>query len=163
VGGTSLTKASNARGWSEAVWSGTGSGCSRLIAQPSWQNYATNQNTYSAYNNTSCLKRIETDISAVADPTTGVAVYGPSGIATRSAWLVFGGTSVAAPLIGGMYGTKGGVSSGTVGPQQIWVNAPSGLNDVTTGSNGSCVAYCAAGVGYDSPSGNGTPNGTGGL
>ncbi len=37
VGGTSLTHASNSRGWSETAWSGAGSGCSSLVAQPSWQ------------------------------------------------------------------------------------------------------------------------------
>ena len=33
VGGTSLTKASNTRGWSESAWSGAGSGCSTLERQ----------------------------------------------------------------------------------------------------------------------------------
>ena len=37
VGGTTLTQASNARGWNEAAWSGAGSGCSSFEAKPSWQ------------------------------------------------------------------------------------------------------------------------------
>src|SRR5207253_10029030 len=37
VGGTSLKTASNSRAWSETVWSGAGSGCSKYIARPSWQ------------------------------------------------------------------------------------------------------------------------------
>ena len=40
---------------------------------------------------------------------------------------------------------------------------PSALNDVTSGANGSCPAHpflCHAKVGYDGPTGLGTPNGT---
>ena len=53
-----------------------------------------------------CTMRMEADISVVGAPGTGVAVYGPTS-ATASAWLVFGGTSVGAPLIAGMYAAKG--------------------------------------------------------
>ena len=37
VGGTTLTQASSARGWTETAWSGAGSGCSAYEAKPSWQ------------------------------------------------------------------------------------------------------------------------------
>jgi hypothetical protein len=39
----------------------------------------------------------------------------------------------------------------------------SNLNDVTSGSNGSCAVsyYCNAQAGYDGPTGLGTPNGLG--
>ena len=37
VGGTTLKKAENSRGWSETVWSGTGSGCSAYDEKPLWQ------------------------------------------------------------------------------------------------------------------------------
>src|SRR5204863_69854 len=37
VGGTSLKRASNARGWTETVWSGAGSGCSAYEPKPSLQ------------------------------------------------------------------------------------------------------------------------------
>ena len=42
---------------------------------------------------------------------------------------------------------------------------PQGLNDVTSGSNGSCggTYYCTGKVGYDGPTGLGTPNGTTGF
>jgi subtilase family serine protease len=46
------------------------------------------------------------DVSAVADPYTGVAVYAPVS-ATASEWLEFGGTSVSAPLIAGIIATHG--------------------------------------------------------
>ena len=90
VGGTTLTKAANTRGWSETAWNKGGSGCSSVYAKPSWQH------------DPLCTSRVEADISAVADPATGVAVYGPNGFG-GSSWLVFGGTSVSAPLIGGIY------------------------------------------------------------
>jgi len=83
VGGTSLSPASNSRGWTESAWNGAGSGCSSFDAKPSWQTVTTN-----------CSRRAEADVSAVADPNTGVAVYQTFG---ASGWAVYGGTSVAAP------------------------------------------------------------------
>ncbi|MEA3049280.1 MAG: hypothetical protein QOG84_1116 [Sphingomonadales bacterium] len=146
VGGTHLVRASNARGWSETAWSSGGSGCSTVYAKPSFQS------------DPLCTARMEADVSAVGDPNTGVAVYGPTS-RTRSGWLVFGGTSVSAPLIGGIYGVTGHTPTGAA---SIYANTAS-LNDVTSGTNGSCggTYFCTAGVGYDGPTGNGTPNGTG--
>jgi subtilase family serine protease len=144
VGGTHLTTAANSRGWTETVWSGTGSGCSSVYAKPSWQH------------DSGCAKRMEADVAADADPNTGVAVYGPTS-SRRSGWMVFGGTSVAAPLVAGIYGVNGG--SVTYGSNPY--SNTGALFDVTSGSNGSCsVAYfCHGEVGYDGPTGLGTPNG----
>ena len=99
---------------------------------------------------------MEADVSADADPNTGVAVFGP-GSSGRSGWLVFGGTSVAAPLIGGIYGENGGTVNYGGNPYA----KISALNDVTSGSNGSCggTYFCTAGPDYDGPTGLGTPNG----
>jgi hypothetical protein len=144
VGGTSLSKASNSRGWTETAWSSAGSGCSAYEAKPAWQT------------DSGCAKRTVADVSAVADPNTGVSVYGPGG--HGSAWAVYGGTSVAAPLVGGIYGNNGGsVSAGGSNPY----GATGALNDVVSGSNGSCggTYFCTAGAGYDGPTGLGTPNG----
>jgi hypothetical protein len=45
-------------------------------------------------------------------------------------------------------------------PTQFPYQASSGLRDITAGSNGSCGSYlCAAGTGYDGPTGLGVPNG----
>jgi len=145
VGGTHLVTASNSRGWTETVWSGAGSGCSTVYAKPTWQHDA------------SCSKRMEADVSAIADPNTGVAVYGPTS-SRRSGWLVFGGTSVAAPLIGGIYGNNGGTVNYGSDPYSHTAN----LFDVTSGSNGSCggTYFCTGVTGYDGPTGLGTPNGT---
>jgi subtilase family serine protease len=145
VGGTSLAHSTTARGWSERAWSGAGSGCSKVYAKPVWQS------------DPLCAKRMEADVSAVADPNTGVAVYAQVSN-TRSSWLVFGGTSVAAPLIAGMYGLKDTAVNYGSDPY----SHTSSLYDVTSGSNGSCGGsyLCTAGPGYDGPTGLGTPNGS---
>ena len=95
-------------------------------------------------------------MSAVADPATGVAVYGPVGL-FRSGWLVFGGTSVAAPLIGGIYGERGDT---VVGAASLYAR-PDAFFDIISGSNGFCGGslLCTAGPGYDGPTGLGTPMG----
>ena len=154
VGGTTLTHASNTRGWSETVWSGTGSGCSAYIAKPSWQK------------DTGCSRRTVGDVAADADPNTGVAVYDTYG---QGGWLVFGGTSVASPIIASVYALAGNAGSVTYGSYSY--THRSSLNDVTSGSNGRCTRgrntsqqyLCTGEPGYDGPTGNGTPNGTGGL
>lgn len=146
VGGTSLTRSSGGRGWSESAWSGAGSGCSAVYAKPSWQS------------DSGCSRRTVADVSAVADPATGVAVYGPTS-ANRAAWLVFGGTSVAAPLVAGVYGNNG--SAFETYPAAGLYARSSYLYDVFSGSNGSCGGsyLCTSVVGYDGPTGLGTPNG----
>jgi subtilase family serine protease len=148
VGGTSLTKSSDARGWSESAWDGAGSGCSTLNTAQDGQAGAS----------TGCQGRAVADVSAVADPATGVAVYDTYG--GVGGWLVFGGTSVAAPVIGGVYGLAGNAAS--VDNNYPYAHADA-LFDVTTGSNGTCTPaqLCTAGPGWDGPTGLGTPNGTG--
>jgi hypothetical protein len=149
VGGTSLSHASNSRGWNETVWSGAGSGCSATYPKPTWQ---TDGN---------CARRTVADVSAVADPNTGVAVYGPV-TARRSGWMVFGGTSVASPLVAGVYGANGGSASYGSDPYNAFKSNPGVVFDVTSGSNGSCAGsyLCTGTSGYDGPTGLGTPNGT---
>jgi len=145
VGGTSLVRSNNARGWSETAWSGAGSGCSTVYAKPVWQL------------DTGCRRRTVADVSAIADPNTGVAVFAPVS-ATQSAWTVFGGTSVASPIIAAVYG----VNDGAVNHGNDPYNHVNSLNDVTSGSNGNCGGsyLCTARVGYDGPTGLGTPKGT---
>ncbi len=152
VGGTSLSAASNARGWSETVWSGTGSGCSSYITKPSWQTDA------------KCGNRTVGDVAADADPNTGVAVYDSYAYQGMKGWLVFGGTSVASPIIASVYALAGNAQSLNLnGASYIYSHASGNLNDVTSGSNGSCggTYLCTGEPGYDGPTGLGTPNGTG--
>jgi subtilase family serine protease len=165
VGGTSLRAAANSRSWTESAWSGAGSGCSSQISKPSWQT------------DTGCSRRTVADVSAVADPNTGVAVYDSYGSSGGNNWYVFGGTSVASPIIASVYGLAGnvGLPGSTDYPAKLAYASPDSLFDVTSGSNGNCTrkvrrggssgaAYlCTAGAGYDGPTGLGTPNGTSGF
>jgi len=146
VGGTSLAHAANARGWSETVWSGAGSGCSSQESKPSWQT------------DSGCATRTVADVSAIADPNTGVAVYSVS----QGGWVVFGGTSVASPIIASTFALAGKPAANTYPVTYLYAHANL-LNDVTGGSNGSCggTYLCTGVVGYDGPTGLGTPNGTG--
>ncbi|WP_256725499.1 hypothetical protein [Streptomyces sp. IMTB 2501] len=151
VGGTSLSRASNSRGWSESVWStgsteGTGSGCSADEAKPTWQA------------DTGCARRTVADVSAVADPATGVAVYDTTG---ASGWNVYGGTSASSPIIAATYALAGTPTANSY-PSSYPYGHTSALNDVTTGADGTCSPsyFCTAGTGYDGPTGLGTPNGT---
>jgi subtilase family serine protease len=149
VGGTSLKSAAGtSRGWTESAWSGAGSGCSSKNAKPSWQTSATQ-----------CSGKANADVSAVADPNTGVAVYDSTAYQGRKGWQVYGGTSASSPIIGSVYA----LSRNTSGyPASYTWGHTSGLNDVTSGSNGSCTpsVWCTAGTGWDGPTGLGTPNGT---
>jgi subtilase family serine protease len=145
VGGTSLTTSGSSRGWAETAWSGTGSGCSAYISKPTWQT------------DTGCTRRTVADVSAIADPNTGVSVYDTYG--NVGGWLVFGGTSVASPIIASVYGLAGNASSVNAA-SSLYSNTAS-LFDVTSGSNGSCGGsyLCTATTGYDGPTGLGTPDG----
>jgi subtilase family serine protease len=149
VGGTSLRRDGSARGWSESAWSGAGSGCSAYAPKQSWQTDG------------ACPRRTVADVSAIADPNTGVAVYDSTRYQGASGWLVFGGTSVSAPIVAGVYALAGNAATVTYGSYPY--SHSGALNDVTTGSNGSCNAtyLCTAGAGFDGPTGLGTPNGTG--
>ncbi|MEU6317426.1 carboxypeptidase regulatory-like domain-containing protein [Streptomyces sp. NPDC047009] len=151
VGGTALVKDSGtSRGWSESVWhgpsgGGPGSGCSLYEPKPAFQT------------DTACANRTVADVSAVADPATGVSVYQTYG---ADGWQVYGGTSASAPLITGVYADAGTPAAGTYPNAYPYAQAGS-LNDVTAGSNGTCTpaVLCTAGPGYDGPTGLGTPHG----
>jgi subtilase family serine protease len=153
VGGTKLSTSSTTRGWTETVWKtssteGTGSGCSSYDAKPTWQT------------DTGCTKRMISDVSAVADPATGVSVYDSYGV--TAGWYTFGGTSVSSPIIAGVYALAGTPSSSSYPASFPYAKAgTSALNDVTSGNNGTCSTsyFCTATTGYDGPTGWGTPEG----
>jgi subtilase family serine protease len=147
VGGTSLRRASNTRGWTETAWNGAGSGCSRFSPKPPWQK------------DPGCARRSVADVSAVADPATGVAVFLTFG---GSGWSVFGGTSASAPIVASVYALAGTPAANT-NPASYPYAHTGNLFDVTSGSNGSCspTYLCNAGTGFDGPTGLGTPNGVG--
>lgn len=154
VGGTSLVQdGTTTRGWRETAWGnlsngGAGSGCSMYEPKPSWQTDG------------GCENRTQADVSAVADPATGMAVRFNSG------WHVFGGTSASSPIIASLFAMAGGPAPGDY-PASYLYSHPTALYDVVGGGNdvkwGSCASagsYLCTGVaGYDGPTGLGTPNG----
>jgi subtilase family serine protease len=148
VGGTTLSRAKGSRGWTETAWSGAGSGCSTINSKPFWQLPATR-----------CTGKANTDVSAVADPKTGVAVYDSTAFEGWVGWMTFGGTSASSPIVASVYA----LSHNTAGypSSYTWAHA-SGLNDVKAGKNGTCTTsvWCHSSPGWDGPTGLGTPNGT---
>ena len=149
VGGTTLRLDAAGSRLSETAWSGAGSGCSAFETKPSWQADA------------GCARRTVADVSAVADPATGVSVFDTQGFQGQKGWFVVGGTSASAPLVAGVYALAGNAAATLYGSFP-YANAAS-LFDVTSGSNGACApAYlCTAAAGYDGPTGLGAPSGTG--
>jgi subtilase family serine protease len=147
VGGTTLVRSSGGRGWTETVWEGTGSGCSKL-PKPAWQH------------DTGCSHRTANDVAAVADPNTGVAVYDSY---QESGWMQIGGTSVSSPINAAAFAMAGNASKRHAAKEFYEPANQQFLYDITSGANGNCSpAYlCNGEVGYDAPTGWGTPNGIG--
>lgn len=147
VGGTTL----NMNGTtyvSESAWSGSGSGCSLYEAKPAFQT------------DSACSNRMIADVSAVADPSTGAAIYNSYNFRGKgSPWFQVGGTSLSAPLVAGIYALAG-VPSGSQANSLPYSHSSS-LHDIISGSNGSCggMYFCTGLSGYDGPTGLGTPLG----
>jgi hypothetical protein len=167
VGGTTLRfRPSGTRAWTETVWGstipavtgGTGSGCSPYTAKPSWQDQPVDTGPGG------CPTRTQNDVSAVADPATGVAVY--DSYQTHGTWAQIGGTSAAAPIITGVYALAGYPAPRSYPASYLYQHAAF-FHDVTAGVNGRCPAasayLCHGEPGYDGPSGLGTPAGTRGF
>ncbi len=86
---------------------------------------------------------------------------------------MFGGTSVSTPLVAALFALAGDATHNDAYPRPakwLYANASS-LFDVTSGTNGSATNdcypatgdphyLCHAKVGFDGPTGLGTPNGT---
>jgi len=157
VGGTTLTLGAGDAWAGETVWSGAGSGCSAYLAAKPMQT------SLGAWSLTGCgTKRAIADVAADADPATGAAVYDTTKYQGRSGWFTVGGTSLSAPLIAGVYALAGNAATVAYPASLPYANR-SALHDVTSGSNGTCayVRMCKGLVGYDGPTGLGTPNGVG--
>ncbi len=147
VGGTTLSvSGTTGKRTSEVTWSGTGSGCSLYNAAPTWQ---------SIPGNPCAGKKAVSDLSADADPNSGLAIYTTyTGV---TGYWVFGGTSLSSPLVAALYAMQGGYNASTLAGQYAWA-AGTPYYDVTSGSNGTCSpsVLCAAGVGWDGPTGRGS-------
>jgi hypothetical protein len=194
VGGTTLTLNGEGKRERETVWNGngplnagefkggvTGGGCSLFFEAPFWQRYA------SGFAATGCgNKRLSADVAAVADPDTGFSIDDTydCGEACEvftggKEWSVIGGTSLATPLISGLYALAGGADGIPYPAMTLYAHLGSAsLFDVTQGGNGYCdsegracginaiegegldcegTTACNATTGYDGPSGVGAP------
>jgi hypothetical protein len=158
VGGSALTEANGT--WTSSAWEDTGSGCSQIFAAPHWQTALPN---WPASNCGS--SRLVADVAAVGAPETGVSVYDSTpGFENGPilGWQSDGGSSVASPIVAGEFALDGG-SHGTAYPASTLYShiGSAALYDIVTGSNGVChdASACQAGLGYDGPSGVGSPIG----
>lgn len=204
VGGTSLYLGETGGRQYETVWNddgvkdfnqylygkplgATGGGCSTRFTAQSWQQ------SVSGWSNTGCgTMRLAADVSADADYLTGFDIfdsYDCEGHCPGPSWGTYGGTSLAAPLIAGVFALAGG-ANGVKYPAETLYSNIGEMYDVTVGGNGWCdgesaaecgnpntlghgivdcdytaegvrepVGACDALPGYDGPSGVGTPNG----
>lgn len=150
VGGTSLWLNPDGSRAAETVWNengpkdaqgnasglsfgATGGGCSSLVDATLYQR------SVATWSDTGCgTHRSTGDIAADADPYTGFDVYTQTGI---GGWETIGGTSLAAPLIGGMWGAAGGAGGATNPSISLYGHrkaSSTAFYDVTVGGNGLC-------------------------
>jgi subtilase family serine protease len=148
VGGTTLPQNPDGTFGHQTVWAGTGSGCSTQFKKQPWQT------------DTGCKNRMVNDLAVVADPLTGVAGYS----SYANGWNVYGGTSIATPIVAAMYALSG-APHGNAGGSGLY-SAPSGSFAWILGANGTCSPsyFCTAiGQGYNGPAGVGVPYGLSGF
>ncbi len=204
VGGTHLSVNASTGAWAgETVWNddregasegASGGGCSLLFPAQAWQR------AVSDWSRVGCeAQRAVADVSADADPDSGVAVYdsvpypyeeGSRSGAAPPRWVPIGGTSLASPIVAAMFALAGGAHGVQYPAQTLYSHLGSRLlhdvapsDGVSAGGNGECdddyatcsgsmnplspldcgegVLICNAAVGYDGPSGVGTPAGVG--
>lgn len=195
VGGTRLDLTAAGAWEGETVWNGGssserkaggagGSGCSARYPAPAWQLSLSNWSAVGCGS-----YRAVADVSADADPYTGVAVYDSTPLSNGKTpkWFTLGGTSLSSPLIAATFALAGGGGGVEDPARTLYTRAlaePGLLHDITSGSDGACArpvagdglagctsaeeaqscsmrAICLAGAGYDGPTGLGTPEGIG--
>lgn len=170
VGGTFLELSGES--WAgEYAWGDGGSGCAAGEAPP-WQSSVPD------WSEVGCgSRRAAADVSADADPYSGLAVYDSTPNRYFTGWGTLGGTSLSAPIIAAAYALAGGSHGVEYPARTVYANlGSSALHDVAEGSNWGCEgsectpeescwgqAICNARVGYDGPTGVGTPDGLGAL
>jgi subtilase family serine protease len=104
------------------------------------------------------------DVASDADPDTGLAIYDSY---DGYGWIIVGGTSAASPFLAGVIALAG--NPGAFPNASYLYKHASRLYDITKGTNVTAPSgdhcggdyLCNAKPGYDGPTGNGTPHGTG--
>ncbi|HEY0757163.1 MAG TPA: S53 family peptidase [Ktedonobacteraceae bacterium] len=157
VGGTSLLHTGNS--FNETAWNSnngsSGGGFSALYSTPSYQ-----QQLPVSVTNVMQNRRGLPDVSANADPGTGLAMY------ENGAWSTAGGTSAAAPMWAALIAIAdqmAGKPLGFINPALYHIGVSArylqDFHDITSGNNsiGSVVGFSAI-SGWDPVTGLGTPN-----
>jgi subtilase family serine protease len=147
VGGTSLVRDNAGQLVSEIGWNGSGGGYSAYETLPPYQQGIANISTGA---------RSIPDVSANADPYSGVSVWIGVPCSGSPGWRQAGGTSLAAPIIAAMINVAGirrNTSAAEV--QAVYANAMNSarVRDITSGTAGSNTAT----PGYDRVTGLGVP------
>jgi subtilase family serine protease len=162
VGGTTLAyTGTGAR--RETTWAGSGGGISQVVPQQSWQTKV------KIVGQGKTPMRAANDVSLNADPSTGVYVAFTPLNGTTGYWI-FGGTSAGAPQWAGMLACvnaqRAAVGKAMVGDVHAALYTKiagvpgtyaTAFGDISTGADGT-LATAGAQVGYDIPTGLGTPN-----
>ncbi|HVZ54733.1 MAG TPA: hypothetical protein VG986_22395, partial [Pseudolabrys sp.] len=149
VGGTSISRNATTGAFIQEVsWADAGAGPSAYIARPSYQPSSIGS------------KRGNPDVSAVANGATGVWVY----ISGQGGWYVFGGTSVASPVMAAIVNSSGHFSTSTAAQQSLMYGTLGTAADWFDVKLGYCGVYASLlpKAGYDFCTGIGSPRGTAG-
>ena len=142
VGGTRLGLTAAGAWKEETVWNGDsgagGGGCSTVLTAPAWQQAVADWSAVGCGS-----RRAVADVSADADPYTGVAVYDSTPIREGEieyrGWVPIGGTSVASPIVASTFALAGGAGDRAGGKavaypaQTLYENLaadPAALHDV---------------------------------
>jgi hypothetical protein len=167
VGGTSLFPNGNTYGY-ESSWGngtssgssgGTGGGISSYESQPTYQS-----GIVSAFSTT---KRTTPDVSADANPNTGVPIYDTWDFGASTPWLAgyIGGTSLSSPLWAGMVTVAdqgraimglGSLDGYNQTLPALYKLSASDFHDITSGSSIGPASY-GPGTGFDLSTGIGSP------
>jgi kumamolisin len=155
AGGTRINRDAFHNFLSETGWSGSGGGPSKYEARPAYQSVIANLTA----------TRGVPDYSFDADPNTGVSVYDSTMCQGARGWLVFGGTSVAAPSLAGIVNSAGSNTDTTTELNLLYSSVSNGgalstpyFRDILSGTAGSFSAK----AGWDFVTGIGSTNGLAG-
>ncbi|HUJ78873.1 MAG TPA: S53 family peptidase, partial [Nitrospiria bacterium] len=122
VGGTTISRNRTTGNYvSQSAWSSGGGGPSRYEKRPSYQ---------SSISRTVSSARGIPDVSAVADPNSGVWIYDSA----AGGWIVVGGTSVATPVVAGITNLRGSFNASSTAELTYIYGNQSHYTDITSGS-----------------------------
>lgn len=149
AGGTTIVRDASGSFLSETSWTSAGAGASTFVARPAYQ---------SAVQSIVGARRGTADLSAVANPNSGVWVY------SNGSWLVVGGTSASSPILAAITNTANHFLPSSAGELARMYNhlGTAAFRDVKQGTCGTNQSRQAA-VGYDFCTGVGSPLGRNGL